>query len=71
MKAKGYIELDVDIEFDYQPEEPQTRDYPGCEADVDITSVTFKGVELRDALSKTQLNELAEFCWDGLSGESA
>ena len=32
-------ETDVIIEFDYQPEEKQTHDYPGCPAEVTITKI--------------------------------
>ena len=33
-------EIAVDIEFDEQPDEPQTHDYPGCDASADITRIT-------------------------------
>lgn len=28
------------VDFDYQPPERQTRDYPGCEANIDINEIT-------------------------------
>ena len=37
---------DLVIEFDYQPAERQTRDYPGCDADVEITAVYANGQDI-------------------------
>jgi hypothetical protein len=34
------------IEFDYQPGEEMTRDYPGCEADVEITAIYANGMDM-------------------------
>lgn len=36
---QGEDELEVDIFFDFQPEERTTYDYPGCDAAVDICEV--------------------------------
>lgn len=33
-------EIEIEICFDYQPEEKQTWDYPGCSAGVEINEVT-------------------------------
>ena len=33
----------VVVHFDYQPAERETLEYPGCDASVDITWVTFEG----------------------------
>lgn len=66
MIAFGHIELDVAIEFDYQPPEPMTHDYPGCDAEIDITSVTFKKIELIDSLSDQEIDGLKTFCEDAV-----
>ena len=32
-------EIEIEIDFDYQPEEQMTRHYPGCSASADINEV--------------------------------
>jgi hypothetical protein len=34
------IEIDVDVEFDYQPPEKMTLEYPGCDEELMLTGVT-------------------------------
>ena len=39
-------EIDIQIEFDYQPYEPMTRHYPGCSEVVDFCGFTNNGAEI-------------------------
>ncbi len=55
---KAYIEIEVDIDFDYQPPDAQTRDYPGCEGGVELTSALHNGVEIIDMLAPSALSAL-------------
>lgn len=57
-------EQTVDVEFDYQPAERMTRDYPGCEAEVTITSVKWRGLELINDLSSDTIESLVEDGFD-------
>ena len=34
-------EIEIRVEFDYQPEEPMTRHYPGCLEDAEICGITM------------------------------
>lgn len=43
---KNNVELEV--EFEYQPYEPATMEYPGCGESVEITAVIFKGTDITD-----------------------
>lgn len=36
------------VEFDYQPAERQTWDYPGCAESIDITAITINGIDVFD-----------------------
>ena len=36
---RDYEGLELRVDYDYQPKEPRTRDYPGCQSDVQINSV--------------------------------
>jgi hypothetical protein len=47
----GKDETKVRVYYDYQPQEPQSRNYPGCAECVDITSIEGEnGTELFDVL---------------------
>lgn len=39
-------EATVEVEFDYSPEERQTWTDPGCDEQVDITSIKHQGKEI-------------------------
>lgn len=36
-------EIEVEVWYDWQPEEKQTRDYPGCAEEIAITDVYVDG----------------------------
>lgn len=40
--------VELEIEFYYQPYEPATREYPGCDESVEVTSVIFNGTDIMD-----------------------
>lgn len=46
-----YKEVEFEVEYDYQPEEKPTRDYPGAHEEVEITSVKHCGVEFYDIVA--------------------
>jgi hypothetical protein len=41
----GIHEIDIEIEFDYQPYESMTRHYPGCNEDAEICGITLLAVD--------------------------
>lgn len=59
---KTHIEIEVDVEYDFQPYEPQTRTDPGCDAAIEHMSVEFGGIYINDKLSKDQLEALEMEC---------
>ena len=71
---KHYLDLgilgeDVDcvIEYDYQPPERQTMNYPGCDAEVDITGVSIDGISFAKPVLDMLIGELN--CDDSLIAE--
>ena len=42
----GHEEFEIEVEFDYQPYEQMTLEYPGCDESVEICGVTKDGHEL-------------------------
>ena len=41
----------IEVHYDYQPEEKQTRDYPGCHEEVEICEIFFNGVSVFNLLA--------------------
>ncbi len=62
-------EQDVTVEFDYQPAERQTRDDPGCSAEVEITSIIWSGIELKPFVCKDLIDQLEQEAFDWMDGE--
>lgn len=38
-------EVEFEVDYDFQPAERQTYNYPGCEADIQISSVKLIGID--------------------------
>jgi hypothetical protein len=51
---------DLVIEFDYSPAEPQTRNEPSCDEDVDIVSVWAGEIDILEWISDTTLEAFKE-----------
>ena len=67
----GYIndfrnleEIDVQVEYDYQPYEAGDREYPGCDASVEVTQVTTEtGEDITDELNSSHFDSLELQIW--------
>ena len=65
-------EINVSVYFNYNPEEKQTWDYPGCNESIDIEAVLVNGDEDKDiqaVLSDRTINSLIVECFDYLEEE--
>lgn len=40
-----YREVEFDVEYDFQPEEPADNEYPGCGMEITPTFIECKGVD--------------------------
>ncbi len=58
---------DLVIEFDYQPAERMTRDYPGCDAEVDVVSVMANGIDILEWISDVSLEFFVEKCFESVA----
>lgn len=73
----NYKGVTFDVEFDYQPDEPQTYDYPGCGASVDVTCIECNGVDFTEFFTEygdkkeitKVLNDFEQLIWDALAEE--
>jgi len=72
-----FKEIEFDVEFDYQPEEPMVRyysdgsGYPGCPANIDgINSITHKGTDFIpffDEVFNNWEEQIEELLWEAMS----
>jgi len=70
----NYLERELDIQFDLQPEEPMTHEYPGCPAEITITEVEYNSKEMSDILARYAILynidvevDMVNLIWDELS----
>lgn len=50
----------IECHLDYQRAEKQTEEYPGCDAEVELTHAWLRGVNIYYLLSKDQIEEIEE-----------
>lgn len=65
LKTHVGSEIDVTVYFDYQPEEPMERDYPGCPSEVALNAVYVNGLEdadILETLNDSWVDTLKERC---------
>jgi hypothetical protein len=58
-----YFEIPVDeleLDFEYQPYEAQTREHEGCPESNTLVSCKFRGVEILDKLEQSDIEMLTE-----------
>lgn len=53
-------EIEIEIFFDFQPEEPMTRHYPGCDPSCDIYEVRIVETDAEICLLKDLESSMAE-----------
>jgi len=68
MKTNLFLEMDLQIAFDFHKSVPRTRDYPGDPADCEILGIKIFGEvisdELFDAIINEYGDEIDEWCLD-------
>ena len=67
---KIFIEIEVEVEYDFHPSEQATSNYPGCEADVEVTGVMLgplpnknTSVDLSTFLDAKTMDSILNQCW--------
>ena len=50
----------VSVDYDFQPAERKTRNYPGCEAEFDITGIFIEGENWIDYLKDSAISDIKE-----------
>jgi hypothetical protein len=55
-----YIDVELEVDYDYEPEEPATRDEPGCAHEAIINAVTVGGVNITDIIGADHLSRIAD-----------
>lgn len=52
--------VDIECHLDYQPEEAQTLEYPGCSENVTLGAAYLRGVDILALLSDEQISSIEE-----------
>lgn len=52
------INYEVEVEFNYQPEERATKDYPGASEEIEIETVIISGIDITVLVSKEVLKAI-------------
>ena len=61
-ELKTHIELEVDVYYEFQPYEPPTSEYPGCDADIEYITVEFGGIDITEKIDKYYMEILYLLC---------
>lgn len=60
--------VEFDVEFDYQPAEPETRTEPVCSEDIDLCSITIENkgnkVDIMELLDQYAIDKICELVWE-------
>ena len=72
MKAKSgqikyHIEIEVDVSYTASPAEPQTMEYPGCDAYVTVDSYSYPDELEIEAMIDDQADKIKDFCMEEAS----
>lgn len=62
-------EQEVDVDYVIHKEERQTRDDPGCPAECEVLSVTWRGVDLMGDIDKDTWSHIEEWCFEDTAAE--
>ena len=66
-----HIELPYEVYFEYQPFEPKTQTYPGCDASITITAIERDNLDIFDTLSDEDIARVGDMVWDALEDRCA
>jgi hypothetical protein len=64
MSLITYIELEIEVDYDYQPSEKASSTYPGCESSVELNAVFAGGIDILNSLTESEKEELIQKCFD-------
>ena len=70
MKAYIDLELEFEVDFDYQKEEPTTRHYPGWPAAIEVNDLFIDGKKLPVGIFNAVMDQcqdtIEDACWEEL-----
>ncbi len=62
MNLSTYIELEIEVDYDYQPSEKATNTYPGCNSSVELNAVVVRGIDILGSLDSRCKEEITQQC---------
>jgi hypothetical protein len=60
---KYWIEIEIDVEYEYHPAEAQTLEYPGCDESIEDVSVMFGNHLITDQIDTKTMDTIINQCW--------
>jgi hypothetical protein len=67
----SYMDVDLTIDYDFEPEEPATRDEPGCAAEATINSICVGEVDITHLIESGHKECIARRVADAHDEDSA
>jgi hypothetical protein len=65
----NHWDIELDVEYDYSPAEPQTYDEPGCPAEVVINGVYHEKIDIIEILNQATLDRISEIILEKIDEE--
>lgn len=54
----------LDVEWNHQPFEPETLEYPGCPESMEVDGAYVDGVDIFKTLPESVKNSISEILWE-------
>lgn len=61
---KVWVEIEVDVEYDYSPGCAETQTDPACDAELTVTAIELDTYDIAPRLSTDNLSHIRACCWD-------
>jgi len=75
MKTNLFLEIELEVDYDFCPAERMTRHYPGSPAQVEINTILINDIELPPPIFNTIMADfgdvIEEWCWDDVRNSEA
>ena len=70
---QAYIEIETKVEYDYWPGEKMVmwgdNAHPGCDAEIEITSVIWRGLDITEKLTEEELSAIKTGCFEEVAAD--
>lgn len=61
---KMWLEVEIEVKYDYSPPAEQTRTDPFCPAELTVTATELGTYDISDMISTANKEEIMTACWE-------